>query len=532
MAENNPGAASTAPAPTPTAASSTPPTPTLKVSPPAIELSAGDAQPFFVEPSSLAVTWEVIPRDVGVIQDGVYVAPPKVPNPRSVVVLARTGDRGQYGVATVSLSDDLQQIRLLGYYGLAVAVLLGVAMLLFWSLLDRAPRETMVVVNPPFVTLDSKRNEMIQFAATIVGKANHAVIWTATEGKMIDSNGVYRHSEQKDAKETKSFKVRATSSVDQSSFGEAIVNLVPDRRLLVFPSGVSAFTSEQIPFRAEGTDPLNIEWNITRTDLGVFSPTDASFYVAGHIRRIEPVQVTARDKTDKTRAVFAAAVIIVTPPFAERSYLDWRTLFFVMVMGALGSMIYFSSSFVNYVGNRTFRSSWFWFYISRPFVGGALAVIFFFIVGSGLISGTSPTDLMTIAMIAALVGLFSDKAVRKLSDILDTLLMAKEDRQDKLDTRSPTTSTSIPQGAAAPTIKTSDPVTVKQGQAATVKVFGSNFNNFTVKVNDGPEIQPKEPAQDSFKIDLTAEDTKGKSVLITVINGDKTRATLELKTSP
>src|SRR5687767_9985475 len=193
------------------------PTPTLKVSPPKAEVSAGDAQPFFVEPTSLGVTWEVRP-DVGAIdQEGIYVAPHRVPNPRSVVVLAQTSDRKQYGVATVSLSDDLYQIRLLGLYGLAVAFLLGVAMLLFWSLLDRAQREAMVVVNPPFLTLDPKRNEMIQFTAAIVGKTNHAVIWTATEGKTIDSNGVYRHSEQKDAKETKSFTVRATSSVDQSS---------------------------------------------------------------------------------------------------------------------------------------------------------------------------------------------------------------------------------------------------------------------------------------------------------------------------
>jgi hypothetical protein len=74
-----------------------------------------------------------------------------------------------------------------------------------------------------------------------------------------------------------------------------------------------------------------------------------------------------------------------------------RCLVFVMLMGALGSMLYFSSSFVAYVGNRTFRSSWLWFYIARPFVGGALAIIFFFIAGSGFLnSSASATNLMTI----------------------------------------------------------------------------------------------------------------------------------------
>ena len=37
-----------------------------------------------------------------------------------------------------------------------------------------------------------------------------------------------------------------------------------------------------------------------------------------------------------------------------------------MLMGSLGSMLYFSSSFVAYVGNRTFRSSWYWFMLRGP----------------------------------------------------------------------------------------------------------------------------------------------------------------------
>ena len=77
-------------------------------------------------------------------------------------------------------------------------------------------------------------------------------------------------------------------------------------------------------------------------------------------------------------------------------------MLFVMMCGALGSMVYYASSFVGYVGNRTFRSTWFWFYISRPFVGGALAVIFFFIVGSGMVSGTTVSDLMKVGMISHL----------------------------------------------------------------------------------------------------------------------------------
>jgi hypothetical protein len=101
----------------------------------------------------------------------------------------------------------------------------------------------------------------------------------------------------------------------------------------------------------------------------------------------------------------------------------------VMVMGAIGSMLHFASSFAQYVGNRTFQPSWFWYYVSRPFVGAWLAVIFYFLFGA------NAGGLMKVATVSALVGLFSDRAVRKLSDILDTVLAAKDDRKDKVDGR-------------------------------------------------------------------------------------------------
>jgi hypothetical protein len=107
-------------------------------------------------------------------------------------------------------------------------------------------------------------------------------------------------------------------------------------------------------------------------------------------------------------------------------------LAFVMAMGALGSMLHFASSFADFVGNRTFRASWFWYYLSRPFVGGGLAVIFYFLCGTGWVAPANPSGLMTVGTVSALVGLFSDKAVRKLSDILDVVLAAKDERKDKV----------------------------------------------------------------------------------------------------
>src|SRR5205807_649651 len=146
----------------------------------------------------------------------------------------------------------------------------------------------------------------------------------------------------------------------------------------------------------------------SRTDLGLVDEKTGVYTAPGFVQITEPFQVTATEPKTGARA---AALVTVNAPWAYRFATDWRLIVFVILMGALGSMLYFASSFVAYVGNRTFRSSWLWFYIARPFVGGALAIIFFFIASSGFLSSNaSASNLTTIGVIAALVGLFSDRA--------------------------------------------------------------------------------------------------------------------------
>lgn len=52
-------------------------------------------------------------------------------------------------------------------------------------------------------------------------------------------------------------------------------------------------------------------------------------------------------------------------------------LLLVMVAAALGSYINASTSIVSYVGNKSLMMSWAWWYILRPFIGVALALVFF-----------------------------------------------------------------------------------------------------------------------------------------------------------
>ena len=84
----------------------------------------------------------------------------------------------------------------------------------------------------------------------------------------------------------------------------------------------------------------------------------------------------ATDKTiwdEKARIVGTSA--IVTP--------DFRLILLVILTGALGSYVHAATSFATYTGNRSLIDSWHWWYVLRPFIGMALALIFYFALRGG-----------------------------------------------------------------------------------------------------------------------------------------------------
>ena len=104
--------------------------------------------------------------------------------------------------------------------------------------------------------------------------------------------------------------------------------------------------------------------------------------------------------------------------------IETRFLLLVMVAGALGSYIHLATSFADYLGNRQFVKSWGWWYILRPFIGMALAIMFYFAARGGLIAGTTGADNLSpygIAAIAGLAGLFSKQATDKLREVFENL---------------------------------------------------------------------------------------------------------------
>ncbi len=118
-------------------------------------------------------------------------------------------------------------------------------------------------------------------------------------------------------------------------------------------------------------------------------------------------------------------------PFG-RSSREVNLIWLVLVTGALGSFVYSARSFVAFVGNRTLRISWSAWYLLYPFIGAALALIFYLVIRGGFLNAAttgSEVNLYGLVAISGLVGMFSKQATTKLDELFS--VMFKTDKDDK-----------------------------------------------------------------------------------------------------
>jgi hypothetical protein len=116
-----------------------------------------------------------------------------------------------------------------------------------------------------------------------------------------------------------------------------------------------------------------------------------------------------------------------------------RLILIVLAAGGLGSFIHGGTSFASFAGNRRLKLSWTWWYILRPFIGSALALIFYFVIRAGFLSVSAGTEAIShfgIAATAGIVGMFSKEAIDKLHELFVTLFRHKDERADKLESES------------------------------------------------------------------------------------------------
>jgi hypothetical protein len=110
----------------------------------------------------------------------------------------------------------------------------------------------------------------------------------------------------------------------------------------------------------------------------------------------------------------------------------------VLLAGSLGSFLHMAQSYSDFIGNRTIKSSWAWWYSLRPFIGAGLALVFYCAVRGGFLaiasgSTTKASDLnpFGVVSIAAMVGMFSEAATTKLGEVFDTLFKSDKAQQSK-----------------------------------------------------------------------------------------------------
>ncbi len=191
---------------------------------------------------------------------------------------------------------------------------------------------------------------------------------------------------------------------------------------------------------------------------------------------------------------------------------EGQLLLLVIFAGALGSYLHSVMSLADFIGNRTLTASWFWWYITRPFLGGAMGLVFYAVLRGGFLAG-SPADANVVnpfgvLAIGALVGMFADKAAQKLGEVFDVVFRSSDPRTGKLN---------------APVIDRLVPDTVFAGGAApvTVKIIGDRLGKVSIVRLNSEDRKPDSVSEKEISFRLTPEDIKNEGqIKVTAVNPD------------
>lgn len=149
-----------------------------------------------------------------------------------------------------------------------------------------------------------------------------------------------------------------------------------------------------------------------------------------------------------------------------------RRLFVIAVCaGMIGATVHGLRSAVAFLGNGRFDRSWVPWYIARPVVGGLAALAVYFLLRGGLLSngvvgagaaaegggagsgGSSPAAVVSpfgVAAIGVLVGLFTERALDKLAEVIDQLFRTDRERlKGKLEGDDGQVATAVGEAGAA-----------------------------------------------------------------------------------
>ena len=198
-----------------------------------------------------------------------------------------------------------------------------------------------------------------------------------------------------------------------------------------------------------------------------------------------------------------------------------RGLFLMLVMaGALGGCVHALRSLFWYSGQGELKWRWMPMYFALPFTGAAMAMLFSLLMIAGVVDSNQPAGrsaALFIIAIAGLVGMFSQQAALKLTDVANAFFTKPGEGKDA----KPQASLSVGQSQTKPFPLVATVMSPNKGNATggeEVKITGSGFNTSTTVSFGGTGAKIK--SFDSTSITVVTPAGKGE-VEVEVKSGDQ-----------
>jgi len=227
-----------------------------------------------------------------------------------------------------------------------------------------------------------------------------------------------------------------------------------------------------------GSSRDNLVVRFGESDAKINQVTDKHLSVSTprHSEGLVDVTVTKGGESD----VLSSAFTYTCPPPSGSG------LFIMLVMaGALGGCVHALRSLCWYSGQGELKWRWMPMYFALPFMGGAMAMLFSLLIIAGLVDQTSGrSQALFIIAIAGLVGMFSQQAALKLTDVANAFFTKPGEGKDS----KPQESLSVGQTHAKPFPLAATSMSPSEGIAAggdEVKITGTGFNTSTTVIFGG-----------------------------------------------
>jgi hypothetical protein len=195
-----------------------------------------------------------------------------------------------------------------------------------------------------------------------------------------------------------------------------------------------------------------------------------------------------------------------------------RLVIFSTFFGVIGASVHGIGSLTVWISRGKLEAGWDIWYLTRPPIGAALALITYLIIRAGFVTG-GPTAIndFGVAGMSALVGLMEDEMTTKLRDIFDTLFGIKKPPQEKGDEPMKVNQAGIKFSDDQKTeVKVTDSIEIK---AKVLNIDGKPVENTIVLFAiDHPNFAEFLETADKSKANIVTDSTGSSSVKIKGLN--------------